>query len=54
MGQAKQRGTREQRIASATPKPKKLSADERRAAQEELIVKTLGSLLSPIFGTVRR
>ena len=31
MGQAKQRGTFEQRQAMATPKPRKINAAERRA-----------------------
>lgn len=54
MGQAKQRGTREQRVTSATPKAKKLSADERRVQQAQALVGAAEVALRPILRALGR
>lgn len=46
MGQAKNRGTKEERIASATPKKKKMSAAERHAHVNNAVM----DVMSRMFG----
>ncbi|GJH38269.1 hypothetical protein CBA19CS91_35950 [Paraburkholderia hospita] len=54
MGQAKQRGSREQRIASAVPKAAKLTADERRIEQAKLVARALDRIMTPILSAAHR
>lgn len=49
MGEAKKRGTREQRVAAAAPKPRKIGAEERRRIQAEVMAKAMASVLVPVL-----
>jgi hypothetical protein len=56
MGQARQRGTREQRVALAQSKPPKLSAEDRQRLQAEAMVKAFeatAKVLEPLLGLAR-
>ena len=44
MGQAKNRGTKEERIASATPKKEKMSAAERQAYVNNVIMDVMSRM----------
>jgi len=54
MGEAKRRGTREERVAAAEPKPPKMGAQERRQVMTEALTtglaKGIADALAPIFG----
>jgi hypothetical protein len=58
MGQARQRGTREQRIALAKPRTPKLSAEERNRQQAAELARGLqlatSMVLAPLLGVTRR
>jgi hypothetical protein len=54
MGQAKRRGTREQRIAAAVPKVPKHGAEQRQREQVEAIIKGVGLALWPIRSLLSR
>lgn len=54
MGQAKQRGTREQRVAAAEPKVARPSADERRARQVKAIAGAVDLVMRPLLRTLSR
>lgn len=49
MGEAKRRGTREQRVASAPPKAPRLGAEERRRLQHEVLSQALAQALAPVL-----
>lgn len=57
MGEAKKRGTREQRVAMATPRSPKPGADERRRLEAEAltqgVAKGLSLVLEPLMGVMR-
>ena len=57
MGEAKRRGTREQRVAAAEPRAPKMGARERRQVMTEALVRGLSKgvvdVLAPIFGAPR-
>lgn len=57
MGEAKRRGTREERVANAEPKPPRMGADERRRAAAQALTtalaKGVSQVLAPIFGATR-
>jgi hypothetical protein len=49
MGEAKKRGSREQRVALAAPRPPKLGADERRRLEAEAFAQGLAKGLSLVL-----
>ena len=49
MGEAKRRGTREQRVASAPPRAPRLGAEERRRLQHEVMRQALAQALAPVL-----
>lgn len=49
MGEAKRRGTREQRVASAPPRAPRLGAEERRRLQHEVMSQALAQVLAPVI-----
>lgn len=54
MGQAKKRGTREQRVAAAVPKVPKISAEQRQREQVEAMIKRVDMVMKPIYGLLQR
>lgn len=49
MGEAKRRGTREQRVASAPPREPRMGAEERRRLQHEVMSQVLAQALTPVL-----
>ncbi|MFP3607894.1 hypothetical protein, partial [Paraburkholderia sp. SIMBA_053] len=54
MGQAKQRGSREERVALAPPKAARPDADARRRAYADASARALGIVLRTVLGKRRR
>lgn len=54
MGQAKQRGTREQRVAAAIPKVARPSADQRRAQQMKALAGAVDVVMRPLLRALNR
>jgi hypothetical protein len=52
MGEAKKRGTREQRVAAAAPKPRKIGAEERRLRMVQAVSTAMAEVLVPVLGPV--
>lgn len=57
MGEARQRGTREQRVATAEPRPPRMGAEERRRVMSAALAQGLAigltEALTPILGGPR-
>jgi hypothetical protein len=58
MGEARRRGTREQRAANAAPRPPRMGAEERRRvmadAMAQGLARGLTEVLAPILGAGRK